>query len=220
MTPIAYLQSIPTPILSYGCPLLIIGCFLVSFRHWLQAKWYGALYIYSLSIFTYAIIKTVTREVEPAALIGGVLAPAFYSFCFVCYGAVRSLRMPYGYGRTVRSTVSPRKPMLLLRGAIGGCVGGVTGAALGMLFSLLLLMLLPLFAGTAHQQILGSMQQAADNGIFLFGLIGVGVGGLAGLNCFSLKQVSDRLLIYSAIHLYVIRSSIKRFLNYCRKRRG
>jgi hypothetical protein len=206
------------PGFSYWMPILVLVCFLVSFRHWLHAKWYAAGAIYALSLFTYAVIKTVTQQPDWSALWGGILAPAFYSFLFVCGGIIRVLRSPYGF----RMTAVPRSTPLtglarLLRGAIGGCVGGITGSTLGAVFSFLLLLLFPLPSSgfSLSWQVVQTFDSLVRSSVLFCGTVGISLGLLIGWGYLNQKQLGDRFLVYLTIQWFLVTRLLKHL--FCRK---
>jgi hypothetical protein len=226
---IEQIQSImPLWMIRYLCPLLIVGCFLISFRPWLHAKAYVALSIYVLSLFTAAVAQRVMAQmvmaqmviadVKLAAVVGGIFAPTLYSVLFVGVGLFRRWRMPYGHRnsslplRPFNWPLRPNRLTRFLQGALGGCVGGVTGSTLGALLSIGLLMITSLLASGLnitwyHNR---GVQHIVDNIVMISGLLGVGLGLLAGWGFFNLKQLGDKLLIYATIHLFIVNSILKR----------
>lgn len=217
MSLIEQIRSIvPLSVISYLCPLLIVGCFLISFRPWLHAKEYVLLSIYTLSVFTYAVIRTATGDVELAAIVGGILAPTLYSVLFIGVGVLRVLRMPYSHRTMLPAPAQPRPNRLrqFLKGAVGGCVGAVTGSTLGVLLSLCLLIITFLLASGLNivWHYNRGVQYIVDSIVFISGLIGIGLGLLAGLGCFNPRRLGDRLLIHLTIHLFVVNSILKRIL--------
>jgi hypothetical protein len=210
--------NIPLPVLSYFCPLVIIGCFLISFGHWLHAKGYTAITIYSLSIFTHAIIRPTVASAEQAALIGGFFAPAIYGLGFVGLGLVRTLRLPYG--RRALPARAKRRGQFQqgLTSAIA-CVGGVTGISLGAVVGLALFLVAPVLALDVsliwqHQTLPRILRWSMS----LFGSVGLLVGLLTGWGAFNFKQVGDRLLIYATIQGFLTLSACKRLLKRLRGR--
>jgi hypothetical protein len=216
MSLLEHLQAhLPTPIISHLCPLLIVGCFLLSFGHWLHAKWYVALTIYVLSGFTNVVTRTVTGDLEQAALVGGILAPALYGLLFVCFGALRVLRMPYGRINLSTAAIRPGNRLIrFLKGTIWGCVGGVTGSSLGALFSIFLLFLALLVTPgfNINWQNNQGVERIVDSSIMIFGSVGSGLGILTGWGVFNIKHLSNRILIRSSIHIFILLSMLKRFL--------
>lgn len=205
---------VPLSVIGYCCPLLIVGCFLISFRHWLHAKGYVLISIYALSVFTYVVIQTATGDAELSALVGGILAPTLYSVLFVCFGVLRVLRMPYSHRIVSRPSVQfgSNKLTRFLKGAMGGCVGGVTGSTLGALLSIGLLIVTSLLASGLNLSWYYNrgVQHIVDNIVFVSGFIGIGLGLLAGWGCFNLKQLGDKLIIHITIYLFVTASMLKR----------
>lgn len=209
--------NVPSAVIAYFFPLLIVGCFLISFRPWLHAKWYVVVSVYVLSIVTYTIARSASQPAD-AALIGGILAPALYSFLFVCFGLVRALRVPYGYRmqHSVRSIRRPNQMLRLVKGAVGGCAGGITGSSLGVLFSFLLIILFPLFS--SHQffswQYIKTFPNLINGNILIFGTTGTSLGALTGWGCINQKQLGDKILIGLTILAFVIVAALKRILKY------
>ncbi len=203
------------PNFSYLAPLLIIGCFLISFRYWLDGKWYVAAAIYGLSIFTAAVVQTVSHSAELAAVVGGVLAPTLYSLIFLCLGIIRVLHSPYGKWFSSLNRSRPANPGIrLLQGAIGGLIGGMTGSTMGGLLSVLLLLLFPLaspgFSFDWHR--ISNFHTFINHIILFCGGAGISLGIMTGYGLINQKQVGDRLLIGLAIHLYVLISLLKQML--------
>lgn len=196
-------------------PGLILVCFLVSFRHWLHAKWYAAGAIYALSLLTYAVVQRATQQPDWSALLGGILAPAFYSVLFVCCGIVRILRSPYGFRLSSARPAAPRGWPRLLRGAIGGCVGGVTGAALGIMFSFGLILLFPLPSSgfSLSWQSVQTFDSLVRSSVLFGGAIGIGLGLLTGWGYLNQKQLGDRLLVYLTIHCFLVVTLLKRLFH-------
>lgn len=201
------------PVLSYLCPLLIIGCFLVSFGHWVNAKGYTALTIYSLSIFTHALIKALAVSAEQAALIGGIIAPALYGLFFVGLGAVRSLRIPYGRSILPVQPKRQGRAQQLITSTLGGCVGSVTGSSLGAVVGLVLFIVAPVLALDANlswqtHQIPWILAWSVG----LFGTVGLLLGVLVGWGAVNLKQLGDWVLIYITIQGFLAFSAGRRLL--------
>lgn len=210
------LQSTVPPVVIGSCgPLLIVSCFIVSFWHWLHAKWYVAVAVYTLSTFTYVIARAISPDLMQAALVGGILAPAFYGCLFVGFGVFRLLRKPYGYGIFQRSVSRQSRSIRLLKSMIGGCVGGVTGSTLGGLFSFLLVILfsLPSSSATLTFPDSAKLQPIVDSSVLFFGIVGISLGGLAGWGYLNQKQLSDQILISLTIQIFVLHSFLKRVLN-------
>ncbi|WNZ23718.1 hypothetical protein HJG54_13225 [Leptolyngbya sp. NK1-12] len=214
MSLLDHLQHLPAPLITYLGPALIVGCFLFSFGHWLHAKWYVAITIYLLSGFTNLIAGTVTKDPAQTALVGGILAPALYSLLFVCFGVIRVLRMPYG---RINVSATPKRSrnglMRLLKGTIWGCVGGVTGSSLGALFSIFLLFLAllvtPGFNINWHNN--QGIEKIVDGSITIFGSVGSSLGVLTGWGFCNIKQLSNRVLIRSSIHVFIVLTVLRRF---------
>ncbi|MBW4467424.1 MAG: hypothetical protein KME07_18515 [Pegethrix bostrychoides GSE-TBD4-15B] len=204
---------LPLPVLSYFCPLLIIGSLLISFGHWLYAKGYIAIAVYSLSIFTHSLMRATVASAEQAAIIGGFLAPAVYGLGFVCFGAVRALRLPYGRTAPVRIQRRGRLQQLMAS-AIGGGVGIVTGASLGAVAGLALFLVAPLLALNANLgwQVEQSLPRVLAWNIELFGIVGFVLGLLSGWGLFNFKHLGDRILIYVTIQGFVAASAGRRLL--------
>jgi hypothetical protein len=211
----------PHPALLYFYPLLIIGCVLISFRHWLRARGWmmtlvcGSLYL--LTLLTHAVTRRVTGP-ELAILLGGMVSPALYALLYVCFEIVRGLRAPYGHRssaylgtKRIRS-----KWHQVLKSTFGGCVGGVTGSSLGVLVGILLFVISPLVAPlmaldvNLSWQINQTVQRLVEWSTALFGLLGMLAGGLAGWGCFNYRRVGDKLLIYLTIHGFLVASIVKR----------
>ncbi len=205
--------KLPLPILSYFCPILIIGCFLISFGHWLYAKGYTAIAIYSLSIFTHSLIKTTAASAEVAALIGGFFAPAVYGLGFVCLGAVRTLQLPYGHRMSANVKRLGKLPQWLT-GAVSGCAGGVTGLSLGAVIGLVLFLIAPVLALDRHLswQMHQTLLRILSWSMVLFGGFGVLLGLLAGYGAVNFKYLGDKLLIYATIQSFLTRSACNRLL--------
>lgn len=210
------LQSIvPLPIISYFGPLLIVGCFLISFRDWLQAKRAVALSVYVLAVFTHSVIQTVTGNAELAALVGGILAPTLYGILFVCLGIVRILQVPYSHRHAFQQMVyfQPNRSVRFLKGAIGGCVGGVTGSTLGALLSISLLMVTSLLASGLNLSwnYSQNVQHIVNKIVLLSGFIGCSFGALNGWGYLSLKYLGDKLIVHLTIYIFVIIAILKQF---------
>lgn len=209
---------LPLPVLSYFCPLLIIGSLLISFGHWLYAKGYIAIAVYSLSIFTHSLIGATAASAEQAAVIGGFFAPAVYGLGFVCFGAVRALRLPYGRSASPVRIQRRGRLQQLMASVIGGGVGGVTGASLGAVAGLALFLVAPLLALNANLgwQVNQSLPRVLAWSIELFGIAGFVLGLLSGWGLFNVKHLGDRILIYVTIQGFfaasVGRSLLKRIL--------
>ncbi|MFM7426355.1 MAG: hypothetical protein ACKO7W_15400 [Elainella sp.] len=206
------LFSIP-PILLRFCPLLIVGCFLISFRHWLQARGYQVVAIYlglsGLSILTAGAVQGLAAN-TPMGLISRIWIPALYSLIYVSFEVSRSLRSPY------RATPQLQRPQSwrLISGTIGGCVGGITGSSLGALVGLLLLLAAPLLTLDLHLgwQMNQAGQRLLEWTTALFGLLGILLGLLVGWGRVNFKQFGDRLLIGLTIQSFLIAAEIRRLL--------
>lgn len=209
------LQSIvPLPIISYFGPLLIVGCFLISFRDWLQAKRAVALSVYMLAVFTHGIIQTVTGNVELAALVGGILAPALYGILFVGLGIVRILQAPYGHRNALQPVTDSHqtRSIRFLKGVIGGWVGGVTGATLGALLSISLLVITSLLASGLNLDWYYShkVQHIVNQIVVLSGFVGFSFGILNGWGYLNLKRLGDKLIVHLTIYIFVVFTLLKR----------
>lgn len=205
------------PNFSYLAPLPIIGCFLVSFRHWLSRKWLIAGIIYALSLCTGVAIASMSQRTELVAIGGGILAPAFYGLLFVCSSVIRILRRPYGHQAfPSRKPRTQNQVLRLLQGAFGGLIGGVTGSTLGALFSLCLIFLLSLPFLSIDYQLgyIRNFHSLIDGSILLFGCFGVGVGTMTGCGYVNHRQLGDRFLIGLTINLYVIVLLLKRTIRW------
>jgi hypothetical protein len=218
MSLLDHFQTLP-PAFSQLLPLLIIGCFLLSFHHWLPIKWYTVILIYGLSSFTWAVGKAIIHDAKLAALLGEIIVPACFSILFIGFGVLRRLQMPYGYGMILRpARIHSSKLVRVLQGAIGACVGGVTGSTLGALFSILLLFLAFLASPGANfdLQAFHKIHGVIDGSIIAFGSVGTSLGGLAGWGYFNLRRLGDKFLIYLTINVFiaasVTKAIIKRFL--------
>jgi hypothetical protein len=185
---------------------------LISFRPWFYARWYIAVAIFGLSRFTYLVLKATTVDVDLAALIGSILAPALFSLLFICLGALRALYLPYG--RSLRPTrLHSSRLMRLWQSAVAGCAGGVTGSTLGALFSILLLFLAFLVSPNLrfNLQSIHRVHHVVDGSIIVCGSVGTGLGALVGWGKFSTRQWGDKILIYLAIHAFIL-CSVYRFI--------
>jgi hypothetical protein len=210
----------PDPVLLYLCPLLIIGCLLISFRHWLRAKGGAGLLVYLslylLSLFTYAVAKKGIG-LELAAPIGGIVAPALYGLLYVCFEVIRGLRAPYGYRSLAYLRTRPSSRWRqILKSSFGSCVGAITGSSLGVLFGMLLFGLSLVIADVnlswQNQQINQTGLSLVEWSTALFGLSGMLAGGLAGWGCFNYRRLGDRLLIYLTIHGFLVAAVVRRWM--------
>jgi hypothetical protein len=202
------------PAFSYYAPLLILVCFVISFRHWLHARWYASGAIYALSLLTTGIVRTVSDAAELAGLVGGILAPALYGFLFVCFGVIRVLSTPYAQQFSRRRQTPPSGAVRLIQGAVGSCVGGVTGSTLGALLSALFILLFPLpsASATLDWQYIQPYHSVIGSSVTICGFIGVSLGGLMGWGYLNQRRLNERILISLTIQLFLLLAAFKRLL--------
>lgn len=229
MALIEWLQAIAPPLLiSFACPLLIIGCCFLAFGYWLYPKWRTAGVVYALSLITsYFANPTTDASDRSTVLIKSILVPTVYSFFFVLWGAARSLRLPYEVPPYKKLPIDKnsrrrrdRSQNLLVRlgdGVLAACVGGIIGAALGTLLSFIAIALLALLAlspiapdDRTHVMLANAV---LDGGIYTLGGIGIGIGLLAGLKRLNVQQISQKMLIqaviYSAVTIALCRKLLR-----------
>ncbi len=204
------------PVFLHLYPLLIIGCFIVSFRHWLQARGYQVFVIYfglvGLSVLTATATQSWTHRTQ-IGLIGSICIPALYSLLYIGFEVTRSLRIPY---RATPQAPPRQRWRQLVGSTLGGCVGGVTGSSLGALFGLGLFLAAPLL--TLDLQLDWQMNQTVQRlmawSTGLFGLLGIWLGLLAGWGRVNFKQFGDRVLIALTIQSFLIATAVKRLLRF------
>jgi hypothetical protein len=200
------------PVFLHLSPLLIIGCFLISFRHWLQARYSQVFVIYlglaGLSILTARAAQGLALSPK-LALLSGICIPALYGLLYVGFEIVRSLRSPY---RAVAQPYRPSAWRQWVGGTVGGCVGGITGSSLGALFGLMLFLVTPLLTLDLGWQLNQTVQRWMEWSTALFGLLGLLLGLLVGWGRLNFKQLGDRVLIALTIQSFLLTTAVKRLL--------